>query len=104
MLAFPLHNDRSDILGDTFVSNPHLADELRARGVSKIVTFGIQSECCVLSTSRGALSEKFEVSLLSGAHSTYDTEGKAAELIEREVEDALRKEGAKIVEWQAWEP
>lgn len=95
---------RSEKLGDTFISNPHLADELRAKGVGRIVTFGIQSECCVLSTSQGALNESFEVLLLSGAHSTYDAEGKKAELIEREVEAMLSNEGARIMEWQEWEP
>ena len=95
---------KSDRKGDTFVSNPRLADELRARDVGTIVAFGIQSECCVLSTSLGALSEGFEVVLLSGAHSTYDQDGKTAVLIEREVEDALKGEGAKILDWDAWEP
>jgi nicotinamidase-related amidase len=95
---------RSDRKGDTFVSNPRLADELRARDVGTIVAFGIQSECCVLSTSLGALSEGFEVALLSGAHSTYDKDGKTAVLIEREVEDMLEDEGARIVDWKTWTP
>jgi nicotinamidase-related amidase len=95
---------RSDREGDTFVSNPRLADELRARDVGTIVAFGIQSECCVLSTSLGALNEGFEVALLSGAHSTYDVDGKAAVLIEREVEDVLKSRGTRIVDWDAWKP
>jgi nicotinamidase-related amidase len=95
---------RPDRKGDTFASNPRLADELRARDVGTIVAFGIQSECCVLSTSLGALSEGFEVAVLSGAHSTYDADGKAAVLIEREVEHVLEHEGAKIVEWKTWTP
>jgi nicotinamidase-related amidase len=95
---------RSDRKGDTFVSNPRLADELRARDVGTIVAFGIQSECCVLSTSLGALSEGFEVALLSGAHSTYDNDGKTAVLIERKVEDMLEDEGARIVDWKTWTP
>jgi nicotinamidase-related amidase len=89
---------RPDRKGDTFASNPRLADELRARDVGTIVAFGIQSECCVLSTSLGALIEEFEVTLMCGAHSTYDTEGKAA------VEDALKGEGARTLDWNAWEP
>ena len=95
---------RSDRQGDTFVSNPRLAHELRARDVGTIVAFGIQSECCVLSTSLGALSGGFRVVLLNGAHSTYDKVGKPAVLIEREVEDMLEDAGAKIVDWKAWFP
>jgi nicotinamidase-related amidase len=95
---------RSDREGDTFASNPQLADELRARDVGTIVTFGIQSECCVHSTSLGALSEGFEVVLLSGAHSTYDADGKAAKLIAREVENVLTDVGARILDWVKWKP
>jgi nicotinamidase-related amidase len=95
---------KPDRTGDTFVPNPGLADELRARDVGTIVAFGIQSECCVLSTSLGALAEGFEVALLSGAHSTYDNDGKTAVLIEREVEDMLESQGARIVDWKMWNP
>jgi hypothetical protein len=48
------------------------------------------------------LSNELDVTLLSSAHSTYDTDGKAAVPIEREVEDVLKIEGARIVDWNAW--
>lgn len=67
-----------------------------------IVVFGIQSECCVLSTCRGALAEGFKVVLLKGAHSTYDTEEKTAREIEGDVNDALAAEGVGIMEWETW--
>ncbi|KAJ4985824.1 hypothetical protein SVAN01_08722 [Stagonosporopsis vannaccii] len=89
-------------VGDTFTSNPRLADELRASGVKTIVAFGIQSECCVLSTCRGALRERFRVVLLRGAHGTYDMDGKTAAEVEREVEDVLAGEGAEVVGWEDW--
>ena len=73
---------------------------LKTRGVSDIVAFGIQSECCVESTCRGAREEGFNVTLLSGAHSTYDVEGKSAEEIEAEVEERLREVGVKIESWE----
>lgn len=95
---------RSDRQGDTFVSNPRLADELRARDVGTIVAFGIQSECCVLSTSLGALNEGFKVMLLNGVHSTYDKDGRPAVLIEKDVEDVLEDAGARIVDWKTWNP
>ncbi len=87
-------------LGDTFESNPSLASELKAQGVEHIIAFGIQSECCVESTCNGALAAGFKVTLLSGAHSTYDDGDKNAERIEREVEDRLRQKGSSVVPWQ----
>lgn len=89
-------------IGDTFESNPNLAAELRERDVGTIVAFGIQSECCVLSTCRGALAAGFKVVLLSGAHSTYDSPLKTALEIEKEVEDVLAKEGARILRYEEW--
>ncbi|KAK4032706.1 Isochorismatase-like protein [Parachaetomium inaequale] len=92
---------------DTFESNPDLASELKGLGVTDIIAFGIQSECCVESTCNGALAAGFGVTVLSGAHSTYDSGGKTAEEIEREVEERLRLKGTKVVPWEeavaAWE-
>jgi nicotinamidase-related amidase len=68
-------------------------------GVKHIVAFGIQSECCVLETSKGALTSGFDVTLLSGAHSTYDTTTRTAAQIEQDVEDQLGKLGAHIMDW-----
>ncbi|KAK3900341.1 Isochorismatase-like protein [Staphylotrichum tortipilum] len=94
---------------DTFESNPALDFELKKLGVSSIIAFGIQSECCVESTCNGALAAGLEVTLLSGAHSTYSdsSSGKSAVQIEREVEERLRKKGAQVMPWEdavaAWE-
>ncbi|KAK3314522.1 Isochorismatase-like protein [Apodospora peruviana] len=85
---------------DTFESNPNLADNLKAHGVEEVVVFGIQSECCVESTCRGVLRAGFGVTVLSGAHSTYDTKEKSAVEIEREVEGRLQEGGAKVVGWE----
>jgi nicotinamidase-related amidase len=88
--------------GDTFESNPNLAAELKERNVGTIVAFGIQSECCVLSTCRGALAAGFNVVVLKGAHSTYDTGEKTALEIEAEVEDMLEMEGARVLRYEEW--
>ncbi|KAL2023316.1 hypothetical protein VTK56DRAFT_3054 [Thermocarpiscus australiensis] len=92
---------------DTFESNPDLAAMLNASGVQEIIVFGIQSECCVESTCNGALAAGFRVTVLSGAHLTYDLGGKTAVEIEREVEERLRLKGAKVIRWEeavaAWE-
>jgi nicotinamidase-related amidase len=90
------------LLGDAFESNPQLTVQLKNEGVETIVAFGIQSECCVLSTCRGALASGFNVVLLEGAHSTYDIDGKLAGAIEGEVESQLERAGAKVVPWESW--
>lgn len=92
--------DKGFDTGDTFESNPHLAEELKVKGVEHIVTFGIQSECCVKSTSEGALNAGFKVTLLQGAHSTYDSGSKTATEIEGEVEEGLRAKGVQLLEWK----
>ncbi|KAF2850674.1 Isochorismatase hydrolase [Plenodomus tracheiphilus IPT5] len=89
---------------DTFESNLELAAQLRAEGVNTIAAFGIQSECCVLSTCRGALTAGFKVVLLQGAHSTYDTSDKKAEVIEGEIEAQLAACGAEVMNWRLWYP
>jgi hypothetical protein len=38
--------------------------------------------------------------LLSGAHSTYDSDGKTAADLEIEVEDRLRSKGVDVVNWE----
>ncbi|KLP04579.1 uncharacterized protein Y057_3901 [Fusarium fujikuroi] len=85
---------------DTFKSNPDLAGLLRSKGIQHIVAFGIQSECCVLETCKGALEAGLRVTLLQGAHSTYDTENKQALQIEQDVENELKALGASVTPWQ----
>lgn len=89
------------VKGDTFTSNPELAGLLKARGVTEVVACGIQSECCVESTCVGALDAGFRVTLLGGAHSTYDDleGGKAGIEVEREVEGRVEERGGRIVGW-----
>ncbi|KAG8166965.1 hypothetical protein KVR01_002654 [Diaporthe batatas] len=92
---------------NTFESNPDLADKLKAEGITEIVAFGIQSECCVAATSKGALEAGFKVTVLRGAHSTYDTDSQSAADIERDVEQQLTDKGAEVVPWEdalaSWE-
>ncbi|KAF5553577.1 KGD2-2-oxoglutarate dehydrogenase complex E2 component [Fusarium mexicanum] len=90
----------SKVTRDTFKSNPDLAGLLRSKGIQHIVAFGIQSECCVLETCKGALEAGFRVTLLQGAHSTYDTENKQAVQIEQDVENQLKALGASVTPWQ----
>lgn len=85
---------------NTFESNADLADRLKDAGITRIVAFGLQSECCVGETCKGALAAGFQVSLLRGAHSTYDDRGKTAAEIEREVEDMVVARGGEVVGWE----
>ncbi|KAH8697864.1 Isochorismatase-like protein [Talaromyces proteolyticus] len=85
---------------DTFESNPDLALRLRTLNIEKIVAFGLQSEYCVEATCKGALEAGFNVTLLTGAHSTYDTSEKTALDIENEVEERLLSLGAQIASWE----
>lgn len=86
------------LTGDTFESNPTLASDLKARGITEIIAVGIQSECCVQSTCLGALAAGFKVSLVRGAHSTYDDGNKTAIEIEGEVEDRIVLNGGRILD------
>lgn len=88
------------ISADTFESNPGLSEQLRARGISEVVVFGVQSECCVEATCKGALAAGFKVTLLQGAHSTYDTENETALQIEERVDKLLGGLGVKLVPWK----
>ncbi|KAJ5641299.1 hypothetical protein N7490_005299 [Penicillium lividum] len=91
--------------GDTFESNPSLAHDLKSQGVTTIVACGVQSECCVRATCRGALKAGFDVVLLQGAHSTYDKAetGQSAEDIEKEIEQELQSIGVQIVPWDQYD-
>ena len=57
---------------NVFESNPDLADELRARGITEIEACGVQSELCLVSSIRGAHEKGFRVSLHPDLHGTYD--------------------------------
>ncbi|KAL2209992.1 isochorismatase hydrolase [Sarocladium strictum] len=104
-LAFEPRDVADEVLvakthGNTFESNPDLVGELRAKGVDEIFTFGIQSDCCVTKTTLGALEAGFPVTVLSGAHTTYDEGSKTASEIEEVVNSNLAAKGAKIVGWE----
>jgi nicotinamidase-related amidase len=52
--------------------NTELQSVLQARGVTKLVICGLQSEFCVDTTTRRALALGYPVTLVSDAHSTMD--------------------------------
>jgi nicotinamidase-related amidase len=58
-----------------------LQQELAARGVTKLIIAGIQTEMCVDTTCRRAASLGYDVTLVTDAHSTWDSSVLTAEQI-----------------------
>lgn len=59
----------------------NLQDELKSRGIEKLVMSGIQSEMCVDTTCRRAFSLGYDVTLVQDAHSTWNSEHLSARQI-----------------------
>ncbi len=66
-----------------------LLDTLKARGIKQLVICGLQSECCVDSTTRRALALGYPLTLVSDAHTTMDTAALRAPQISAQVNEAL---------------
>lgn len=59
-----------------------LRDELESRGIKRLIILGIQTDQCVDTTTRRAASEDYEVTLVSDAHTTWNSgELTAAQII-----------------------
>jgi nicotinamidase-related amidase len=58
-----------------------LHERLTEMGVKRLVLCGMQTEMCVESTCRGAVSLDYQVTLIADAHTTYDTAIISAEQI-----------------------
>ena len=58
-------------------------------------------------TTRGALALKMPVTVLSGAHATYESDGKTAQQVQKGIDEELAAAGAKVVKWEdvvaSWE-
>jgi nicotinamidase-related amidase len=80
---------------DAFASTP-LAGALAARGVTRLVVAGLQSEHCVRATTLGALQRGFEVTLVADAHATYDAAGRSAAAISAGVNAELAGRAAVV--------
>ena len=59
-----------------------LHNVLQAWGIEKLVITGLQTEFCVDTTCRRALSQGYEVTLIADGHTTGDSHMKAAEVVE----------------------
>lgn len=78
----PVEGER--VIGKTASDAFHetsLLDDLRRLGVSRLVVTGMQTEFCVDTTCRRAISLGFDVTLVSDAHTTLDGELPAESII-----------------------
>ncbi|MBH0346010.1 MULTISPECIES: cysteine hydrolase family protein [Bacillus] len=57
----------------------NLNEVLREKGIEHVIISGMQTQYCVDTTTRRACSEGYKVTLVSDAHSTFDTEVLRAE-------------------------
>ncbi|WP_423408920.1 cysteine hydrolase family protein [Heyndrickxia sp. MSNUG] len=67
-----------------------LDEELKSRGIEELYITGIQTELCVDTTCRRAFSKGYKVTLVSDAHSTFDSEELAAQQIINHHNSTLR--------------
>jgi nicotinamidase-related amidase len=66
-----------------------LQAELAARGISNLVVAGIQTECCVDTTCRRAMTLGYKTTLVRDAHSTWNSRTLSAAQIIAHTNDAL---------------
>ncbi|MGG0262882.1 cysteine hydrolase family protein [Bacillus mycoides] len=57
----------------------NLNEALQGKGIEHVIISGMQTEYCVDTTTRRAFSEGYKVTLVSDAHSTFDTDVLRAE-------------------------
>lgn len=57
----------------------NLNEVLQEKGIEHVIISGMQTEYCVDTTTRRAFSEGYKVTLVSDAHSTFDTDVLRAE-------------------------
>lgn len=57
---------------NVFESNPDLAAELRARGITELEFVGVQSDMCLGASAKAAHELGFKISVERNMHATYD--------------------------------
>lgn len=83
---------------NVFESNPELARELRAQGVTELEFCGVQSELCLQASALGALQHGFAIGANRDLHGTFDggwpgaTEGPSAKELSDSVQARLESE------------
>ncbi|MFB7141464.1 cysteine hydrolase family protein [Gottfriedia sp. NPDC056225] len=68
----------------------NLSEELSKLDIHHLVMAGIQTELCVDTTTRSAFGKGYEVTLITDAHSTWNSDGLSAEQIIHHHNQTLR--------------
>lgn len=68
-----------------------LLEDLRAAGVTDLVIAGMQSNYCIDATTRRAVQESFNVTLVSDAHSTFSFTDEPAAVISARINQELAR-------------
>lgn len=68
-----------------------LLEDLRAAGVTDLVIAGMQSNYCIDATTRRAVQEGFNVTLVSDAHSTFSFTDEPAAVISARINQELAR-------------
>jgi len=87
--GWPIHPAIAPVDGELIVhkhypdsfQETNLHEELKARGIGRLIIAGIQTEYCVDTTCRRARSLGYDVTLVEDAHSTWDTDHLSASQI-----------------------
>lgn len=83
-------------VGDAF-SNPKFGEWVVGQGTDEVILLGAQSEHCVAATVTGAMQAGLRVTVVSDAHSTWDSGNDKAEAIIARHNAAFAKAGANLV-------
>ncbi|WP_233569619.1 cysteine hydrolase family protein [Falsibacillus albus] len=76
-----IHPEIAPDIGDVIIQkftpdsffNTNLGEELKKKDIEHLVLAGIQTEMCVDTTCRSAFSKEYDVTLVSDAHSTWNS-------------------------------
>ncbi len=95
--GWPIHPAIAPALGEPVVEKwtpdsfheTTLQQELESRGIKNLVVAGIQTECCVDTTCRRAMTLGYKTTLVKDAHSTWNSRTLTAPQIIAHTNDAL---------------
>lgn len=87
--AWEVHPAIAPLSGDTIIyketpdsfHKTNLEEALKEKGIKNLVISGIQSEVCVDTTTRRAFSLGYDLTLVTDAHSTFDSSNLTAQQI-----------------------
>jgi len=103
--GWPIHPSIAPHEGELVIHKPtpdsfyktNLENELKSRGIKKLVIMGIQSDWCIDTTVRRAYSLEYNVTVVEDGHTTVDTEILKAPQIIAHHNSIFRGRFAKLV-------